>query len=282
MSKTENISPTALITGHMWLRHGLSHPAFATPTGRWLDRGFALLTRPLGVATGVSFDDLMLARHRGIDELLTQAIESGQVTQVVEIAAGLSPRGWRICQQFGDKVHYIETDLPAMRERKRKLLDSAGLRGPHHDDRVVDGLISEGVQSLAALAEELDTSQGVAIITEGLINYLDSEQLELLWRQISRFQAHFSQAIYLSDFYLRDEIEGPLMRGFRSVLERFVRGRMHVHNANTAEADTQLERCGFKHWQMPVAASLNANRDIAAKKGANRVRILQAGLKKLT
>ena len=93
---SERISPTAYATGYMWYRQGLSHAAFVTPQGKRLDRAFGLLTRLTRRLSGVSLDAMMLARHKGIDAVLTRAIDEGRVSQVIEIAAGLSARGWRM------------------------------------------------------------------------------------------------------------------------------------------------------------------------------------------
>ncbi len=67
-----------------------------------------------------TLESYLLARHRAIDSLLTTAIEEHGIRQVIEVAAGLSPRGWRFAQRYGDRLTYIEADLPGMAERKRR------------------------------------------------------------------------------------------------------------------------------------------------------------------
>src|ERR1051326_807741 len=111
---SKHISPTAYATGYLWFRHGLSHEALVMPEGRRLDRGFRLLGNVVKLAGGFSIEALLLARHKGIDALLAEQVESGRVTQVIELAAGLSARGWRFKQRFGDRITYVETDLPHM------------------------------------------------------------------------------------------------------------------------------------------------------------------------
>src|SRR6476646_6893471 len=93
--RSETISPTAHYTGYTWFANGLSHPAFATKEGRV----FYETLRPANAAA--------------------RAIASGRVSQVVEIAAGLSPRGWRFAKEHGAALTYVEADLPHMAERKR-------------------------------------------------------------------------------------------------------------------------------------------------------------------
>src|SRR3954451_15365522 len=91
---SDAISPTAHYTGHVWSRNGLSHPALATNEGRLFFAAFQPTMLASRVAGGPTLEGMLLARHRIIDALLESAIEDGRVAQVVEIAAGMSPRGW--------------------------------------------------------------------------------------------------------------------------------------------------------------------------------------------
>src|SRR5690606_29067941 len=88
------LSPTAHYTGQVWYRNGLSDPAFTTREGERLHRIIAPLNAGSRAIGGPTIDGMLLARHRLIDHLLETAIAAGEVSQVIEIAAGLSPRGW--------------------------------------------------------------------------------------------------------------------------------------------------------------------------------------------
>src|SRR6476619_3445777 len=104
-----SISPTAYYTGAVWARHGLSHPALSTARGRLMYRSVQpamAVTEALG---GTRLEDFLLTRHLLIDSLLEEAIERGEVSQVIEVAAGLSPRGWRFAERHGERLTYIET-----------------------------------------------------------------------------------------------------------------------------------------------------------------------------
>src|SRR6187549_69119 len=118
-SRPETISPTAHYTGYVWFAHGQSHAAFATRTGRLMYqalRGPNLIAGRINMPT---LEGMLLARHRLIDLRLAQAIDAGEISQVVEVAAGLSPRGWRFRRRYGEKITYVEADLPAMIGNKR-------------------------------------------------------------------------------------------------------------------------------------------------------------------
>ncbi|MBV8062854.1 MAG: class I SAM-dependent methyltransferase, partial [Nevskia sp.] len=156
---SERISPTAYATGYFWYQQGLSHPALATEEGRRIDR---IVAPMLGVVQrlGFSMTALMLARHRGIDSVLSRAIEAGRVGQVIEIAAGLSPRGWDLKRRYGERLRYIETDLPQMVALKQRLLSEGGLLTSGHSVVELDALAESGPDSLRALARTLDPAVG--------------------------------------------------------------------------------------------------------------------------
>lgn len=273
---SERISPTAYATGYMWYRQGLSHEAFATPQGRRLDRAFGLLTKATQLISGVSLDAMMLARHKAIDAVLAQAVDEGRVAQVIEIAAGLSARGWRLRQRYGDRITYIETDLPAMAATKRALLDEAGFLSDRHRVLELDALSDKGARSLAAVARTLDPDKGTAIITEGLMNYLDPDTARGVWRRIARALKEFPNGLYLTDAYFMTDNRNAGMLAFGAILQAFVRGRMHVHFADGDEAAEKMKKAGFREAQVHRTRDLDDTREIARTKGGDRVCVLAA------
>jgi O-methyltransferase involved in polyketide biosynthesis len=273
---SERISPTAYATGYFWYRHGLSHPALATAQGRRISR----LMQPLMMGTrllgGISLDALLLARHRGIDSVLGDAIEQGRIGQVIEIAAGLSPRGWAMKRRFGAGLRYIETDLPHMVALKQRLLDAGGLLTPGHSVVELDALADGGPQSLAALAKTLDPKLGTAIITEGLMNYLDPESALGVWRRIAGTLAKFPQGIYLNDVYLRPRRINPATLAFGAMLSTFVRGRMHFHFTSETQVVEVMKRCGFADAVLHQPGALPETKSYAGIRGGDGVSILEA------
>src|SRR5262249_13852759 len=150
------------------------------------------------------------ARHRAIDNVLTQAIDSGAVAQVLEIACGLSPRGWRFTQKYGERLTYVEADLPAMAGRKRRALERMASLSEHHPVEDIDVLSEAGV---VTVTEELDRSQGLAIITEGLLGYLPTDAVHDVWRRFSATLSEFAAGRYISELHLRT-IQRTQVRAF--------------------------------------------------------------------
>lgn len=273
MSPSETITPTAHYTGYVWARNGLSPRELQTIEGRVLYESL----RPLMIATslvrGISLEGYLLTRHRAIDVLLERAIEDGSVSQVIEVASGLSPRGWRFTRRYGDRLTYIETDLPAMATRKRRALEEAGSLGEHHRVAELDALQDEGPESLAALAAELDPSRGVAIITEGLLGYLDRETVDGIWRRFAATLRGFPTGVYISDLHLGD-VQDALIRTFRLMLSVFVRGWVHLHFSNAQAGEEALAAAGFASATVRPAREIVP--DTAERPGGALVHVLEA------
>lgn len=274
-ASTERVSPTAYATGYMWYRLGMSHPALATAEGKRMDFAFGLLMYGVKRVSGTSFDAMMIARHKGIDSRLTRAIDEGRIGQVIEVAAGLSPRGIKFAERYGNKITYIETDLSAMANTKRKLLDDAGLLSDHHRVVEIDALIDKGPHSLAELVKTLDPNVGTAIITEGLMSYLDSDTARDVWRRFARTLKKFPRGLYLSDVYIRGEHDVGA-RAFGAVLGKFVKGKIHVHFEAVSQAIQTLRSAGFRTTAVHEPKDIPETREISSTKGADRVRVLEA------
>jgi len=271
------VSPTALYTGAVWARHRLSHPAFATTEGRLMVAAGAPAMRLSRALGGPTLEGLLLARHRVIDEQLHAAIKAGTVSQVIEIAAGLSPRGWRFARQYGERIRYIETDLPAMAARKRVLLARVGcVEGAHHRVADIDAFAVNGAASLAGIADTLDPGSGTAVITEGLINYFPIAAVTDLWQRIATTLSRFPNGLYLSDLHVGGENRNVAVQVFVRLLSAFVRGRVHLHFGAPAEAEAQLARAGFATAALLSPADF-ADRFRACRDPAARlVRVIRA------
>ena len=269
MRGSDSISPTALYTGYVWSRNGLSTPELTTNEGRVMFESL----HPLMVVSGKfgrpSLEAYLLARHRAIDALLERAIERDQITQVIEVAAGLSPRGWRFAQRYQDRITYVEADLPAMAARKREALERAGSLPEQHQVRDLDVLQENG---LTELADGLDRQRGLAIITEGLLGYISPGDMNSLWRRFAATLTRFSAGRYISDLHLANA-QTIEVRAFRIVLSAFVRGQVYLHFSDAAEAEAALRATGFASVTVRPANAITGER---RGRGAQMAHILEA------
>jgi O-methyltransferase involved in polyketide biosynthesis len=274
---SERISPTAHYTGYVWFAHGLSHQAFATGEGRLLYNALRPANAASRVIGGPTLEGMLLARHRVIDHLLEREIAAGRITQVIEIAAGLSPRGWRFTERHGRGLRYLEADLPEMAARKRAILAALGDR-PAADHRVVDidALADDGATSLAAIAAALDPHRGLAIVTEGLLNYFDTAAVTGMWRRFAAVLGRFHHGLYLADLNLAVDNRGPFTRTFQALLSAFVRGQVHFPFATADDARRALVDAGFAAGQPHPPESLATAVGGIEAAGARRVHIVCA------
>lgn len=247
MPRTDSahISPSAHYTGYVWYRHQLSNQAFVTDFGRFAHAVLSPITWA-AKRFDIDLERLLLQRHLLIDALLTEAIEQRGVTQVVEIACGLSPRGRRFCQRY-PQLHYVEADLPPMAARKRRLLASQGWLGEQHQVQAVDILAEGGEHSLGGLFARLDPAQPVLVITEGLVNYFELAVIEGFWTRLAEQLKGFVRGSYLTDLY-PDLQEHPSYRQLRwgvGLVGLLTRGKYPLHYRDQAAIEAGFARCGF-------------------------------------
>ena len=276
MSGSDSISPTAHYTGYVWSKNGLSHPALTTTEGWVLFNSLEPMMLASRTVGGPSLERYLLARHRAIDARLEHAIEQDGVRQVIEVAAGMSPRGWRFSERFGDRLTYIEADLPAMAGRKRRALEEAGSLSERHQVRDFDALQDDGPLSLDELVAGLDPRAGLVIITEGLLGYLSPEDVKALWRRFAAALSTFATGRYLSDLHLGD-VQGPEVKVFRALLAAFVRGGVYLHFDNDQQAVARLRAAGFASAVVTPANEIpRADRQSSNEKGGRMAHILEA------
>lgn len=276
---SSRISPTAHYTGYVWCRHGLSHPALETRTGRWLFQAVQPLMMTSRVLGGPVLEDALIARHRCLEYLLNRAVDSGAVGQVIEIAAGLSPRGLRMIRRFQHReLVYIEGDLRAMATRKREQLSSVDALGPGHVVLELDALADSGERSLEHVAaEHLDPRKGTAIITEGLLNYFDTPTVESLWQRIARVLSRYPSGVYMSDMYLRGEVGRVAgSRAFTAALGAFTRGRVHIHFQDEVRAGAALAHAGFARTTSWRVSELAEATGLTPMQAETPVRVVEA------
>ena len=261
------ISPTAHYTGYVWARNGLSHPELSTTEGRILFdslQPFMLASRGLGSATLESY---LLARHRAIDARLERAIEAGEVSQVIEVAAGLSPRGWRFANRYGERLVYVEADLPGMAARKRAALERMGSLGERHRVREVDALRDDdGPGSLASVVAELDPEPGAGHHHRGTARVSEHRR--------GRPDSGAGSPRRWADFHVAatsrtctwEARSRRRCKAFRLLLSAFVRGRVYLHFDDAAEAEAALRAAGFAAARITPAVDVtDAGRDAGAR-----------------
>ncbi|WP_290524378.1 class I SAM-dependent methyltransferase [Alcanivorax sp.] len=273
---TSSISFTALYTGHVWTRDGISAPFFRTRGGAFLYGALAPFEYVGRHIVGGNIRTFLLQRHHLIDHRLHQLIDSG-VTQVVEIACGLSPRGHRFCEQY-PQLTYIETDLPDMARRKQQLLQEHQVLSNHHRVMPINIFADEGELSLAHVLGQLDQSKPVVVITEGLVNYFPLPVISEFWKTLAGALKAFPQGTYLTDNY-------PLYRGMPfyrtlkvlgNMLGAVSRSQVGFHFHADDEAIDHFKQLDFDDLKIHNPANYYDQLPIPKTRGNPMVRIMEA------
>lgn len=274
------ISPTAHYTGHVWIRNNLSDSRLETTMGYVLYHLLAPLMMLSKALKSGTLEEMLLTRHQLLDLKLDEGIQSGEITQVIEVAAGLSSRGARFSKRYGDKIIYIEADLPDMVELKRNLISyHPGNR--HHQIVVVDALQTDdhAVNSIVSIVKNnhLLISEGTVIVTEGLVNYFDKDDLVLMWSKFASALSIFPRGMYVSDIHINDEhAQGVSIQIFKFVLANFVGRKVHSHFSYSAHVTDALTSAGFRYAAKVQTPSEWTGLEYCKTTGSKRVSIIDA------
>jgi O-methyltransferase involved in polyketide biosynthesis len=251
----EDLSITALYTSAVWAwgRVPCAH-LFATTDGK---RVFDVTNAALALTRAAPLRYALLHRHAMIDHL----VRAAKVTRVIELAAGLSPRGAAFTAD--PNVRYTEIDLPAVVARKRELLASsdegrAVLARPNFE------LVAGDVETV-----ELDASEPVFVIAEGLAMYLDAAARGRLFAKVRRLADLAGDVRFAFDLVPTNEEPAPGLTGrmLEAAMKRFTGGRTFERDARTrAGVIGELSAAGFDEteatssadvassWQLPEAS----------------------------
>jgi len=122
----------------------------------------------------------MVVRTQVFDEIILDRIRTGDVDLVLNLAAGLDARPWRLTQ-LPSSLRWVDVDLPAILDYKLETL--AGEKTICHYDAVRLDLTDSSKRGV--LFEKLGrASKRVLVVTEGLLIYLTPEQVADLARDL--------------------------------------------------------------------------------------------------
>lgn len=273
---TSRISISAHYTGYVWYKNGLSNPNFVTPAGMAANLFFLPINGTLKLLAGAHIDTFLLQRHLVLDHLLTQLIEVEGVEQVVELACGLSPRGYRMTERYS-QLHYIETDLPGMAARKAQLLNRLD-RPSRHGVRSCNILDKSGPDSLKTILAELNPKKKTVVISEGLVNYFELATIREVWARIAQELKTFTDGYYLTDLY-PDAKQHPSYRYVKmaqKLVGVFTQGQWPLHYENDAEIAQGFSEDGFNTVDVVDPTNIYQQLNLPLPKTASLVRLVRA------
>ena len=240
-----DISLTARYTAALWESIGLPHAArFADFRGRFLLRaslaGGALIPRGVGRA---HLDAGLIPRHLYMDDW----VRRNGFKQVIEIAAGFSPRGLMFANEG---IRYIEVDRPRVMDDKRRMSKGAPAMPVHL------GLDATQADFTARILEQVDPSLTTAILNEGMSPYFAREHYVPVLKTI-RGLAETLDARFLTDIYRAAKGETLLKLWFDvgSVAIAAVADKVHLYVRNEADIRALFGEAGWKQVSLATPAA---------------------------
>jgi O-methyltransferase involved in polyketide biosynthesis len=138
------------------------------------------------------------ARYKATDRIITQR----GITQILEVAAGLSPRGLAMTENRD--VVYVVTDLPEILDQEKAIAEAILARlnssRPNLHFETANALDRE---SLLMASTVFGSDRPVAIVTEGLLPYLNREEKTVLADNIHELFSRYRGVWVTSDVHTK-------------------------------------------------------------------------------
>lgn len=235
----DDIPPSALYTAATWRWGRLPGADLVTPPEA--DRVFRAMNAYMSLYRLLnpgwhSLKHTLIQRHVGVEHLLHAANHS----QVIEIAAGFSPRGSAVSAD--PSIGYFEVDLAPVIAAKRAMLQATP--AGREVLRRANFTLLEG--DVMALDWTRFAPCPSFIITEGLMMYFDRSRQLAIWRDIAAFlRGHRGE--YVFDYLpVPDEPRRSLAGRCLSRLRGPKRPPFPCDGRNRYEIADDLRAAGFK------------------------------------
>ncbi|MBW4688762.1 MAG: class I SAM-dependent methyltransferase [Komarekiella atlantica HA4396-MV6] len=132
------------------------------------------------------------ARYKAINQVMAQY----QITQILELASGLLPRG--LFMSSNPNITFIESDLPTIINCKQQLVEQLIGERPNLHFLEIDAT-SRPSQFLKS-AEQLKAGQPVMILCEGLLTHLNVAEKQLVCTNVREMLESYGGVWITPDF----------------------------------------------------------------------------------
>ena len=207
------------------------------------DRGATLSNGPWSENGARGHASFFEARFLAVSRLL----EEKAATQVLELAAGLSPRGIALAQRG---VRYVEADLPESTTLKREVV-SAILGSVPQNLHLCAASVIDRAQLLGCCSPFV-AARPVAVTTEGLLRYLTFDEKTNLAANVHEILERYGGWWITPDIHLRRwaQRQSPAYR--QSEQETLGRDLAPNYFADVDHAQRFFAECGFAVDSRPL------------------------------
>jgi len=190
-----------------------------------------------------AFAPFLDARFRAVARLL----EEKNATQVLELAAGLSPRGIQLAPRG---VVYVEVDLADSITMKREVVTAVLGSVPPSLHLSAASVVDRA--QLLACCTPFDTGQPVAVTTEGLLRYLTFEEKTHLAETVREILLRYGGWWITPDIHLKSWARRQTAAHLQRELETLGRSLDSNYFADLDHARQFFEDCDFAVDSRPL------------------------------
>ena len=168
-------------------------------------------------------------------KLLNRFLKESGSKQILELAAGIAPRGIEMTQD--SEMQYVEVDLPGIVKQKKEILESLGQQSKiqsHKNLEIIEGSALDS-DVLAEATANFDEAKPIAVIHEGLMRYLSFKEKAQIAENVRELLQKFGGVYITPDITLRGFIDDRV----KNVVSKMIGMDM---NANAFESVEQAER----------------------------------------
>ena len=179
MTTIENVSDTALwVAVYRAMETARPDAIFKDPFAERLagDKGVKIVDE---MKQGRSMAWAMIVRTAVMDEIILDRVNHGGVDTVLNLAAGLDTRAWRLT--LPPALKWIDVDLPAITEYKQSHMRN---EKPVCDYEAIAADLTNAPIREAVFAQVSRNARSMLVITEGLLIYLSEDEVTSLARAL--------------------------------------------------------------------------------------------------
>jgi O-methyltransferase involved in polyketide biosynthesis len=242
----EKISPTAKLVAHLRTFTDIPYTKEIA-----LASGAEKTFQGLAGESAESMDRLASiweARYKVTDRILR---EHG-ITQVLEVAAGLSPRG--LAMTMNPDVVYVVTDLPQVLKLEKTIAETILAKSNSHRSNLhFQAANALDMKSLSTAASAFKRGKPIAIVIEGLLTYLNRREKEIIAGNVHELLEKYGGLWVATDVNTKQQLQQGNVKFDEKVEKRLSTitsstGSDILNNLFSDEKDIELffGKAGFK------------------------------------
>jgi O-methyltransferase involved in polyketide biosynthesis len=139
------------------------------------------------------------ARYKLVDSL----IAASGITQILEVAAGIAPRGL-VYTESDPEIVFVEMDLDGVTEEMREILSAMSKNIPPNLTITAGDALN--IEDMVAAASGFSTEQPIAVVNEGLMRYLTFDQKATYAKNVRALLTKFGGVWITPDISLRQAL----------------------------------------------------------------------------